>query len=40
MATRQLAFASAAWMRWPELGDGDLRTVAVDEWHMSKALGP
>lgn len=35
-ARRQLAFASAAWMRWPDLGDGDLRTTQVAEWHMSK----
>mmetsp|Transcript_84857 Transcript_84857/g.274282 ORF Transcript_84857/g.274282 Transcript_84857/m.274282 type:complete len:548 (+) Transcript_84857:80-1723(+) len=35
-ARRQLAFASAAWMRWPNLGDGDLRTVPVEDWHMSK----
>lgn len=35
-ARRQLAFASSAWMRWPDLGDGDLRTMPVDGWSMSK----
>ena len=36
-ARRQLAFASAAWARWPDLGGGDLKTTAVEEWRkMSK----
>jgi len=35
-ARRQLAFASSAWMRWPDLGGGDLRTTNTEEWRMAK----